>query len=137
MLALSQFDPTVRQTRDISIARFAMAGSHRLPTSPPYRLSRVCRDVVCRETNISQRTPAESSQFALLMTDLEIAAEAARDQTKRRRYRVYGLSERYAHHVPQTAMAAGPPQALTIARPDFSKTNDSSAVNTISSGSLD
>ena len=108
-----------------------------MPTSPPYRLSRICRDVVCGETKISQRARAESSQFALLITDLDVAGETAPDQTKRRRYRVYGLSERFAHHVTQTEMAAGPPQALTIARPDFSKANDSSAVNTISSGSLD
>src|SRR5262249_30804449 len=47
------------------------------------------------------------------------------------------LSTLHRDHSTLIAMAAGPPQALTIARPGFSSTTDSSAVNTISSGSSD
>jgi len=99
------------------MARFAMARSHRVPTSLPHRLPRVSRDVVCRETHISQRALAEPGELALLPTYLEIATRTARDQTKHRSCRVDALSDRLADHsypACRTGRAFGGDSSLTI-----------------------
>src|SRR5262249_16450928 len=88
---------TLRQARDVSMAWFATARSHRTPALLPHRLLCVRRDVVCRDPDISQRAPAETGELALLLTYLPITTDTTRDQTNRRRDRVDGLSERLGH----------------------------------------